>query len=134
VFLDTIHDFVGAQSASTSIVILGSTLGAMLLSSDKLAFSVFEDNPDFAKIHNFHVLSKSEESTDDDLKIPPPPKHSKKNYDLARNFQMEWSAKCPRTEMVLAHDGVLHMICCLECTEMGKKPYLMGPKLFIVHT
>jgi len=71
VSLDTIHNSIGAQSASTSIVILGSTPGVVLLSSDKSAFSVFEDNPDFVTIYNFHVPSESEES-DDDLKIPPP--------------------------------------------------------------
>lgn len=47
---------------------------------------------------------------------------------------MEWAAKCPWAEMVLAPDGVLHMVRCRVCTEMGKKPYVMGPKLYTLQT
>jgi len=62
------------------------------------------------------VPSESEEenesSDDDDFQTPPPPKRSKKNNDLSRKFQMKTSAKCPWVEMVLADDGVLHMVKC----------------------
>jgi len=36
--------------------------------------------------------------------------------------------------MVLASDGVLYMVRCRVCSEMGKKPYVMGPKLFTLQT
>jgi len=133
--LDTTHDFVGAQSTSASIVVLGSTPSIVLSSNDKSAFTLFEDNPNYTALHNLHVASKSKEaSIDDDFEIPPPPKYLKKKYDLARKFQMEWSTKCPSTEMVLASNGVLHMVHCCVCTKMGKKPYTMGPKLHTLLT
>jgi len=132
VSLDTIQDFVGAsKTTSEFVVVLGCTLTTMFISNDKSAFSVSKDNLDYAILYNLHVPSESKESSDDeDFEIPLPPKCSKKNYDLVCKFQMEWFAKCPWAEMVLVSDGVLYMVHCRVCNEMGKKPYVMGPKLF----
>jgi len=68
--------------------VLGCTLAIVLISSDELAFGVFEDNLDYAALHNLHVPFESEESSDDeDFEIPPPPKCSKKIWHT--NFR--WS-------------------------------------------
>lgn len=66
---------------------------------------------------------------DNDFEEPPPPKYTRKNYDLSKKFQMEWYAKCLWAEMVLAEDGILHMVRCRVCIEMGKKTIVMDSKL-----
>jgi hypothetical protein len=69
------------------------------------------------------------ESEEDELpNLPPPHKKTKKNYDLTRRFQMEWSAKAPWNEMVLTQVGFLHMVKCSVCTSVKGHLVIMHPK------
>jgi hypothetical protein len=122
---DTIDSQSGASaSASENLVVLHSTPGKVVVSSDSSGFVFSDDDTDYA----LTLPAAPSDSEGDDDFVDPPTKRSKKNYDLARKFQMEWSAKLPWAEMVLASDGRLHMVRCRVCTDMGKKPHVMGPK------
>ena len=66
-----------ASSGSSSLVVLGSTAGKVLLSNYSSSFEVSDDYPDFHELHKQHncgVPSESEEdsSGDDDFEEPPP--------------------------------------------------------------
>ena len=122
---DTIDSQSDASAfASENLVILHSTPGKVVVSNDSSNFVFSDDDPDCALTL---PATPSDNKGNDDF-VDPPIKHSKKNYDLARKFQMEWSAKFPWTEMVSANDGRLHMVRCRVYTDMGKKPHVMGPK------
>jgi hypothetical protein len=113
-----------SASALENLVVLYSTPGKVVVSSDSSGFVFSEDDSDYALTL---PAAPSDNKGDDDF-VDPPTKRSKKSYDLARKFQMEWSAELPWAEMVLANDGRLHMVRCRVCTDMGKKPHVMGPK------
>jgi hypothetical protein len=124
-FTDTIDSQSGASaSASKNLVVLQSMPSKVVVSSDSSGFVFSNDDPDYA----LTLPAAPSDSEGDDDFVDPPTNHSKKNYDLARKFQMEWSTKLPWIEMVLASDGKLHMVRCRVCINMGKKPYVMGPK------
>jgi len=117
VSFDTTHDScwdINDWFRTPSIVVLGCPLVTIFLSNNDFSFNVSKDNLDFAALHNFnHVLSESEESfCDDDFEIPPPPKCTKRSYDLTHKFHMKSFVKCPWIEIVLEFDVVLHMVHC----------------------
>ena len=125
VSVDTIDSQDGASaSASENLVVLHSTPGKVVVSSDSSGFVISEDDVDCA----LTLPAAPSDSEGDGNFVDPPTKRPRKSYDLARKFQMEWSAKLPWAEMVLANDGRLYMVCCRVCTDMGKKPHVMGPK------
>ena len=39
-----------------------------------------------------------------------------KNYDLTRRYQLEWAAKLPWSEGVLAQDDIVHQVKCVSCS------------------
>ena len=53
---------------------------------------------------------------------------AQQRYDRHRKFQLEWVAKLPWAEAMLAIDGVLHMVRCKVCSEFDRKPCIMAPK------
>jgi hypothetical protein len=58
-----------------------------------------------------------------------PPLHKlKKSYDRTWKFQLEWAAKLPWVEGVLATNGVFCNVRCKVCSTIDKKPYLLAPK------
>jgi len=52
----------------------------------------------------------------------------KKSYDHSRKFLLEWVAKLPWAESVLATNVVLHNVRCKVYTTIDKKPCLLVPK------
>jgi hypothetical protein len=52
----------------------------------------------------------------------------KKSYDHRRKFLLEWVAKLPRAESVLATNVVFHNVRCKVYTTIDKKPCLLVPK------
>ena len=52
---------------------------------------------------------------------------AQQRYDRHRKFQLEWAAKLPWAEAMLATDGVLHMVRCKVCSEFDCKSCIMAP-------
>lgn len=114
------------KGRSADVVVLHSTPGKVILSSDSSHGTSLDDPQCEPRIPS--ESEEDENERDRDFVEPDPLiKRLKKNYDFTRKFQMEWSAKLPWAEMVL-EDGVLHMVRCKVCTEMGKKSHVMDPK------
>jgi hypothetical protein len=65
---------------------------------------------------------------DIDLLPFPQPHKLKKSYDCTWKFQLEWAAKLPWVEGVLAINSVFHNVRCKVCNTIDKKPYLLAPK------
>jgi hypothetical protein len=128
---------VGATSAASSngssssdVEVLGSMTPLFSVSSDSTMPCLSEDNPDWHIFHNVPAHGSMQEEIEDDenMDLPPPPKKSKKNYELTRKFQIDWSARTPWTEMILTADGLLHMVKCTICSAVRGRPMIMGPK------
>jgi hypothetical protein len=118
-------------SSSSDVEVLGSITPLLSVSSESSMPCLSEDNPEWHIFHNVlvHDLMAVQESEDEEnLDLPPPPKKSKKNYELTRKFQIDWSARAPWTEMILTADGLLHMVKCTICSTVRGKPVIMGPK------
>jgi len=113
-----------------SCVVLSSTppTPIVVLSKELEAYVCSEDNPDYHEIHGLELQESDLDDSEPEDDIPPPPK-TKPNYDLTRKFQMVWAAQCPWAEMKLTTEGLLHMVCCRTCTNVGKKEVVMGPRL-----
>jgi hypothetical protein len=90
-------------SASSDLEILKSNPPPITISSDSSAHCLSEDDPNWHIHHDVPVQSSiCYESEEDELRdLPPPPQKTKKNYDLTKRFQMEWSAKAPWSGMIL---------------------------------
>jgi hypothetical protein len=113
---------------SDDVEILASTLPPIAISTDS---SISEDNPNWHIFHDVPVHDSIDGDDSDEeeyVNFPPPPKKTKKNYDLTRRFQMEWSAKASWNEMILTSDGLLHMVKCSICSTVRGRAVIMGPK------
>jgi hypothetical protein len=116
-------------TSSEDIEVIGGSEPSIMLSTDSSAYCLSEDNPNWHAFHNVPLNVLEEESKEEDfLDLPPPPKKTQKNYEVTRKFQMDWSAKCPWSEMILSRDGLLHMVKCSICTVVRGRPVIMGPK------
>jgi hypothetical protein len=119
-----------AGSTSSEVQIIASNPPPIEISSDSSTYCLSEDDPKWHSHHDVPVQesagygSEEEELPD----MPPPPQKTKKNYDLTRKFQMEWSAKAPWSEMILTRDGLLHIVKCSVCTSVRGHPVIMMPK------
>jgi hypothetical protein len=61
-----------------------------------------------------------------DLLPCPPPHELKKFYGHTSNFQLEWVAKLPWVESVLAIDDVLHIVRCKVGSIIDRKSCLLN--------
>jgi hypothetical protein len=85
-------------SRTCDVVLVGGSEPPIVLSSESSAAYPSEDNPNWHSFHDMPVVpdAADEESEEEEfLDLSLPPKKPKRNYDLTRRFQMEWSAKCP---------------------------------------
>ena len=113
---------------SDDVEILAFTLLPIGISTDS---SISEDNLIWHIFHDVLVHDSIDGDDSDEeeyVNLPPPPKKTKKNYDLIRRFQMEWFAKAPWSEMILISDGLLHMVKCNICSIVQGRTVIMGPK------
>jgi hypothetical protein len=118
-------------SRTYDVVLVGGSEPPIVLSFESSATYLSKDNPNWHSFHDMPVIQDAadEESKEEEfLDLPLPPKKTKRNYDLTRRFQMEWSTKCPWSEMVLSHDGLLHMVKCSICTAVRGRPVIFAPK------
>ena len=69
-------------------------------------------------------VSKREKSKKKYVKLSS--KKWKRKYDLTRKYQMEWAAKAPWNKAVLRDNGILHVVKCIICTGIGRKPSMMA--------
>jgi hypothetical protein len=100
-----------------------------MVSTDSSAPFLSKDNPNWHIFHDVPVTrSEGDESEEDSIQVPPTPKRTRRNYELTRKFQIDWSAKAPWSEMILTREGFLHMVKCSICTAMRGHPIIMGPK------
>jgi hypothetical protein len=115
-------------SESKDVEILASTSPPIAISTDS---NISEDNPNWHIFHDVPVhdsIDRFDSDEEEYVNLLPPPKKTKKNYDLTRRFQMEWSAKAPWSEMILTSDGLLHMVKCNICSTVRGRAVIMGPK------
>jgi hypothetical protein len=82
---------IRGPGTSSDIEILAGTAPPITLSSDSLAAWLSEDDPNWHAFHDVPIRELvDEESEEEDFpELPPPPKCTKKNYNLTRRFQME---------------------------------------------
>jgi hypothetical protein len=115
---------------SSNVEILAASAPPITLSTDSSAALLSEDDPDWHRFHGVSICGLADEDSEEDeyLDMPPPPKRMKKNYDLTRRFQIEWSATCPWSEMILTDEGLLHIVKCSICSAVRGRPIIMGPK------
>jgi hypothetical protein len=120
---------------SSDVEILAGTAPPITLSSDSSTAWLSEDDPNWHAFHDVPIRGLvDEESEEEDFpELPPPPKCTKKNYDLTRRFQMEWAATCPWSEMILTNEGLLHMVKCSICSAVRGRALIIGPKFDTVN-
>jgi hypothetical protein len=127
--LDAASIAAAGVTSSDDVEVIGGSEPPITLSTDSSVYCLSEDNPNWHAFHDVPLNVPEEESDEEDfLDLPPLPKKTRKNYEVTRKFQMDWSAKCPWSEMILSHDGLLHMVKCSICTTVRGKPVIMGPK------
>lgn len=113
-----------------SYVVVRSILSTpiVVLSEESEPYVYSEDNPDYLEIHGLGLEESNLDNSEPEDELSPP-KKTRPNYDLTRKFQMVWAAQCPWAEMKLTAEGLLHVVCCRTCTNVGKKEVVMGPRL-----
>jgi hypothetical protein len=118
-------------SQDSDMELLGSIAPVIFVSTDSSIPYLSEDNPDWHIFHDVPIedsVAGAESEDEEFVNLPPPPKKTKKSYELTRKFQMDWSAKAPWSEMILTADGILHMVKCIICSTVKGRPMIMAPK------
>jgi hypothetical protein len=118
-----------ASASSSNVQVIGGTAPPVIISTDSSMPVLSEDDPNWHIFHDVPVTgSRGYESAQEEIDLPPIPKKTRRNYELTRKFQIEWSAKAPWSEMILTREGLLHMVKCTICSAMRGYPVIMGPK------
>jgi hypothetical protein len=116
-------------TSSSDIQVIGGTAPPVTLSTDSSTHFLSEDDPNWHIFHDVPMTaSGSYESEEEDIGLPPIPKRTRRNYEITRKFQIEWSTKAPWNEMILTHEGLLHMVKCSIYSTVRGHPVIMGPK------
>jgi len=136
-------DHVGALGLAQTVIDLGSGGSEVAGSSNSVAHAVIDlgsggsenaGSPNSVEdglhvdVCDLQELSLSDDNDDNEEASKPVGKKQRKNYDSTCKFQMVWAVKLPWAEAVLASDGVLQMVKCTICSDIDKKPCILGPK------
>jgi hypothetical protein len=115
---------VGASTSSSDVHIIGGSAPPLTVSTDSSALSSapFPSAPSWHIFHDVPATESQGYESEEQIELPPAPKKTRRNYELTRKFQMEWS------EMLLTREGLLHMVKCGICTAVRGHPIIMGPK------
>jgi hypothetical protein len=118
------------ESTSSNVALIGGLDPPITLLLESSIPCLLEDDPTWHKFHDVLVcgLQGEEKEEEDYLDFSHHLKKPKKDYELTRKFQMDWSAKAPWSEMILNFDGIFHIVKCNICNIVRGRPIIMQPK------